>query len=150
MKSNSEFNPNNIDTKNTLDYKYCEFCMAPIPRNQEIPYCPACQEKIIFHHVKEFIRANDVNEFQVADHFGIPLRMVKEWIKEGRIEYKELAPGQRVINNNLRCEKCGAPVAFGTFCSKCLKQLNKNIHGYDLNSYNKEDDRMRFFDKEKK
>ena len=84
MNSHSDFNPQ--DTKSTLDYKYCEFCMVPIPRSQEIPYCPACQEKIIFHHVKEYIRENDVNEFQVADHFNIPLRMVKNWIKEGRIE----------------------------------------------------------------
>ena len=26
---------------------------------------------------------------QVAEHFGIPQKKVKAWIKEGRIEYKE-------------------------------------------------------------
>ena len=43
--------------------------------------------------------------------------------------------------------KCGAPVAFGTVCTKCLRSLGKNLHGYDLHKLN-EDDRMRFFDKE--
>jgi len=143
MNSNSDFKPE--DTKSKLDYKYCEFCMSPIPRAQEIPYCPACQEKIIFHNVKEYIRANDVNEFQVADHFNIPLRMVKNWIKEGRIEYKELAPGQRTINSNMRCMKCGMPITFGTICTKCLRSLDKNIHGYDMQKVH-EDDRMRFLD----
>ena len=63
MNSNSDFKPEDLKAK--LDYKYCEFCMAPIPRAQEIPYCTACQEKIIFHHVKEYIRANDVNELGI-------------------------------------------------------------------------------------
>ena len=73
--------------------------------------------------------------------------MVKGWIKEGRIEYKELAPGQKVINTNLRCMKCGAPIAFGTVCTKCLRSMDKNIHGYDMQKLH-EDDRMRFFDKD--
>jgi len=149
MKSNSNFDPNSYDNKNSIDYKYCEFCMAPIPRAQEIPYCKACQEKVIFHHVKDYIRANDVNEFQVAEHFNIPLRMVKSWIKEGRIEYKELAPGQRTINNNMRCNKCGEPITFGTVCTKCLRTLSKNIHGYDMQKIH-EDDRMRFLDNNNK
>lgn len=145
MKSNSDFNPNTIDKKNTIDYKYCEFCMSPIPRNQEIPYCVACQEKIIFLKVKDYIRENDVNEFQVAEHFGIPLRLVKEWIREGRIEYKKTPEDQKTINNNMRCVKCGEPITFGTVCTKCLRSLSKNIHGYDMQKVH-EDDRMRFLD----
>ena len=148
MKSNSDFDPDKLDRKNSIDYKYCEFCMSPIPRNQEIPYCVPCQEKIIFQHVKDYIRANDVNEFQVADHFGIPLRMVKEWIKEGRIEYKKTPDGKRTINSNMLCEKCGAPITFGTICTKCLRSLSKNIHGYDMQKVH-EDDKMRFFDLDK-
>lgn len=141
MRYNSDFKPTENLTPD--NYKYCEFCMAPIPQDQEIPYCTACQDKIIFQHVKDYIRANDVNEFQVADHFNIPLRMVKNWIKEGRIEYKELAHGKKALNNNLRCIKCGATISFGSVCSKCLRALDKNIHGYDIQKL-QEDDRMRY------
>ena len=144
MTSNSDF-----DTKNTLNYKYCEFCGAPIPRSLETSCCERCRERVLFQEVKEYIRSNDVNEFQVATHFGIPLRVVKAWIQEGRIEYKETAVGKRALNNNFRCETCGAPVTFGTLCTKCLKKLNKqNIHGYDMQKV-QEDDRMFFLDTER-
>jgi len=133
-----------FDTENTINYKYCEYCGAPISRKSDEKYCELCRERVLFHKVKDYIRANDVNEFQVAAHFGIPLRIVKGWIKDGRIEYKEMNNGKRAINNNLRCERCGAPVTFGTLCPKCLKLMNKNMHGYDLQKPPKDDDRMFF------
>lgn len=146
MKSNSD----RFDTKNTIDYKYCEYCGAPMHRNSVERYCAQCRERVLFLQVKDYIRANDVNEFQVAAHFGIPLRTVKGWIKEGRIEYKETANGERSINNHLSCERCGAPVTFGTLCPKCLKLMNKNMHGYDLQKPQQDDDRMFFLNQNKK
>lgn len=141
MNSNSDF-----DTKSKVNYKYCEFCGAPISDSQESPYCERCEELVLFQEVKDFIRTNDVNEFQVAAHFGIPLRMVKAWIKEGRIEYKETAVGTRALNNKFCCETCGVPITFGTLCTKCLKKLNKqNIHGYDMQKV-QDNDRMFFLD----
>lgn len=137
-------------SNNTINYKYCEFCGAPIPRSSEEKFCTSCRDRILFQQVKDYIRANDVNEFQVAAHFGLPLRIVKGWIKEGRIEYKEMMDGKRSINNHLSCERCGAPVTFGTLCSKCLKLLNKNMHGYDLHKQQPDDDRMRFLNNNKK
>lgn len=146
MKSNSEFNSNNNNNQqNNINYKYCVYCGAPIPRSMDTSCCDRCYERVLFQEVKDYIRANDVNEFQVAAHFNIPLRMVKGWIQEGRIEYKEMPAGSRTLNNHLRCEKCGAPVTFGTLCTKCLKQLNKNMHGYDMQKVN-DDDRMFFLD----
>lgn len=138
------------DTNNTINYKYCEFCGTPIPRSAEEKFCERCRERVLFQQVKDYIRANDVNEFQVAAQFGIPLRIVKGWIREGRIEYKEMTNGKRAINNNFSCERCGAPVSFGTLCSKCLKLLNKNMHGYDLQKPQQDDDRMFFLNNNKK
>ena len=143
MKFNSDFRPNGTDLENNSNLKYCEFCGSPIYKDTETPYCERCREKALFQEVKDFIRSNDVNEFQVAAHFNIPLRVVKNWINEGRIEYKETPTGFRSLNNHLQCEKCGAPVAFGTLCGKCLKQLNKNIRGYDMQKV-QEEDRMFF------
>lgn len=145
MSSKSDFN-----TNTSSDYKYCEFCGAPMPQNIESPYCDHCQEIAFFQEVKEYIRSNDVTEFQVAAYFNIPLRRVKGWIEEGRIEYKETAVGKRALNNNFKCEACGAPVTFGTLCTKCLKQMNKeHIHGYDMSKPSPEDDRMFFLDSER-
>lgn len=123
-------------------YKTCQFCNAPLPKDYKENLCLNCQERALFLEVKDFIRANDVNEFQVAEHFGIPLRIVKAWIKEGRIEYKEDANGMHIIAN-IHCTNCGAPITFGTLCSKCLKKMNRNIEGFGA-QLPSEDDRMRF------
>lgn len=124
------------------NYKYCAYCKRPLPIHFEPDLCPKCQDADLFRRVKEFIRANTVNEYEVASHFHIPLKQVKEWIREGRIEYKE-ETAKTVVG--LRCMHCGAPVTFGTLCSKCLKQLNGN-KGYSPDKNSSEDSRMRFLD----
>ena len=132
MKNNTE----------TILLKTCEFCNAPLPIDCKEKLCTNCKERILFLSVKDFIRAYDVNEFQVAEHFGIPLRIVKNWIKEGRIEYKEDTNGKHIIAN-IHCKGCGAPITFGTLCSKCLKKSNRNIEGHST-SKPAENERMRF------
>lgn len=103
-------------------YKQCEFCGRPLPNDYQDVLCPRCRDNQLFHDVKEFIRANRVNEYEVADHFGIPLKQVKAWIREGRIEYNTAAPGETI--SGMHCQRCGAPVTFGSLCPKCLKLLN--------------------------
>ena len=76
-----------LQRKQSINHKYCEHCGQPIPRSSEFACCAHCQETILFHEVKTYIRENNVNEFQVAERFGIPLRIVKHWMKEKRIEY---------------------------------------------------------------
>lgn len=143
MKSIFDNNPNMNDKSTPINYKYCEYCGGILPRNSNSDYCKTCQEILLFHEVKEFIRANDVNEYQVAEFFGLPLRVVKGWIKEGRIEYKETPNGEKTLNNKLVCEACGAPVTFGTLCSKCLKLFNQDMKGYSMQPVTREE-RMRF------
>lgn len=113
------------NTKNLFhNSKVCEGCKRPLPNDYEDKLCPRCLEMALFHKVKEYIRTNDVTEYQVADHFQIPLMQVKAWIKEGRIEYKETNPSSKI--STLRCQRCGEPVAFGSFCTKCLRYMNGN------------------------
>lgn len=125
-------------------YKQCKFCGVPLPLSYESEFCPGCEKNHLFWDVKEYIRTNIVNEFQVAEHFHIPVRMVKEWIREGRIEYRE-DPNEKLTIAGLHCVRCGAPVTFGTLCTKCLKFVNSNVHGYDTLKV-KDDSRMRFLD----
>ncbi len=105
------------------DAKECEYCGKVLPARYQESVCPNCLELQLFSRVKEYIRANDVNEYEVASHFDIPLHQVKEWIKEGRIEYKDPINGPAI--KAVYCQKCGAAIAFGMICPKCLKSLNK-------------------------
>ena len=131
------------------EFKRCEFCGRPLPVDYEQDCCPSCIDYKLFHEVKEYIRDNDVNEYQVAEHFRIPLRRVKEWIREGRIEYR--AAGEGNITS-VRCQRCGAPVSFGSLCAKCLKLLNSN-HGYAIRkdpSQSSDGSRMHYLDEDNK
>ena len=112
-----------LTEKNTSDkYKYCEFCGRTLPKHYEGTLCPTCQEAQLFRNVRDYIRANTVNEYEVAEHFHIPLRQIKEWIREGRIEYHEVDTASTI--SGMHCQRCGAPVSFGTLCPNCLKLMN--------------------------
>lgn len=121
-------------------YKYCEKCNRPLPLDFHDSLCPYCRSQELFSEVKEYIRENDVTEYDVAEHFNIPHYRVKQWIREGRIEYKD----ERLNTlTPLGCKKCGAPISFGTLCPKCQKALNVSGH-----SRNPEDSgHIRFIDK---
>ena len=69
------------------DIKYCDICHRPLPMEYKPNLCPICKEEELFSQVRDYIRAHDVNEHDVAEHFGLPVRQVKDWIREGRIEY---------------------------------------------------------------
>ena len=90
-----------LTEKNTSDkYKYCEFCGRTLPKHYEGTLCPTCQEAQLFRNVRDYIRANTVNEYEVAEHFHIPLRQIKEWIREGRIEYHEVNTASTISGKN--------------------------------------------------
>lgn len=121
--------------------KACENCKRPLPRDYKEALCPACIEARLFYDVRDYIRENDVNEYQVADHFNISIRQVKAWIREGRIEYKT---DNSASIAGLHCQRCGAAVSFGALCPKCLKILNGN-KGYG-SAKSGENNKMRFLD----
>ncbi len=124
-------------------YKYCTFCGRTLPADYEEDCCPGCVENELFSRVKDYIRENDVNEYQVAMEFEIPIGQVKKWIKEGRIVYKENKDGQKIVS--VRCQKCGEAVIFGTLCQKCLKQVNRKLKGYEAGGKS-DDSKMRYLD----
>ena len=95
-------------------------------RFHEGTLCPTCQEAQLFRNVRDYIRANTVNEYEVAEHFHIPLRQIKEWIREGRIEYHEVNTASTI--SGMHCQRCGAPVSFGTLCPNCLPLPFHRIH----------------------
>ena len=84
--------------------KQCENCGRPLSTSNDTNLCKVCAEKQLFQEVKEYIRTNDVNEYMVAEYFNIPLKKVKGWIREGRIEYKN--PEAQKTIEGLHCQKC--------------------------------------------
>ncbi len=125
--------------------KFCSICRGALPLDYEDELCPACKENQLFSEVKEYIRAGDVTEYQVAEYFNIPRRLVKKWITEGRIEYKE----EEEKLDSLHCAHCGTPITFGHLCQKCYRELN-NLErtGFAAFQEGAEDHRMRFLDNE--
>lgn len=134
------------DDKLTKNFKECEFCKRPLPVRYEPTLCPECLDAQLFRDVKDFIRENTVNEYEVAEHFHIPLKQVKTWIRDGRIEYRADSATGRLVK--MHCQKCGAPVSFGTLCPKCMKELNKG-KGYSSQTLSDPDSRMRYLDSKK-
>ena len=126
------------------NYKECEYCKRTLPIHYEKTLCPNCLDAQLFHEVKDFIRSNNVNEYEVAEHFGIPIKQVKAWIREGRIEYRTSESGSSI---SMHCQRCGAPVSFGTLCPKCLKLLNGN-KGVSMQKLNSGDSKLRYLDNE--
>lgn len=125
-------------------YNYCKTCGRILAPTYKGELCPGCEENRLFDKVRDFIRKNDVTETQVAEHFGIPQKKVKGWIKDGRIEYKDDGDIRALVS--LRCERCGATVTFGTLCSRCLRLMNSGKYEYKGGEL--EDNKMRFLDQE--
>ena len=111
------------DEEKKQGVKQCIKCGRDMHIVYKEDLCPICKEIELFSQVKEFIRENvDVREQDVADKFSIPLRKVREWIREGRIQYKE-EKTEKIAN--LKCKICGKPISFGATCAEChsLQQL---------------------------
>ena len=118
--------------------KICSSCERPLPKKYTDNNCAICKENELFFEVKDYIRANVVNEYMVAEKFDIPLSQVRKWIKEGRIEYCKT---KRTITS-VNCQKCGTPISFGSICSECLQQLNTRTGVYIQKPSN--NDKMRY------
>ena len=70
--------------------KTCSVCGRRIPISTPYDKCKECMKNELFPKVKEFILNNyDVNEFMVAEEFGIDVYIVKEWVKEGHLQYRK-------------------------------------------------------------
>lgn len=96
--------------------KTCSRCGRTMHQMYQLELCPICMEMELFNQVKEYIRENDVHEQDVAEHFNIPLKKVREWIRDGRIQYK----GDTVNKiTGVNCKICGKPISFGNTCPEC-------------------------------
>lgn len=121
--------------------KHCPQCGVQLNEMYPHELCPNCIEQNLFNEVKEYIRENEVREQDVADHFNIPTRKVRSWIKEGRIQYKG---DDKDTISGLYCRFCGKPISFGVACSECHSLQNLQVVAA---AQKKEDEAMRFINR---
>ena len=125
--------------------KFCSWCHCPIPEDSENDLCKNGQASMEFREIRDYVREHDVNEFQLAEIFEIPLRQVKQWIREGRLEYKEL---QNTMAG-LHCQRCGKAIAFGNFCPEC-NLAEYGVQGGFETLKDDADEQIRFYKKNRK
>ena len=106
--------------------RYCKDCGTILLDSYTRDLCSNCEAQRIFDEVRDYIRSQDVNEYDVAKHFDIPVGMVQQWIKEGRIQYKER--GEKTIMNAF-CQRCGAKVTFWYALPEVLKGNERPAQG---------------------
>ena len=124
-----------------INYKSCSMCGRTMPIDYEKDFCPACEDDALFKEIREYIRTHEVTEFELAEVFNISQNKVRNWIKEGRIEY--VTSENKMVNT--RCQRCGAPVTFGTLCTDCMRIMNGNKEISYISSGPKRDrNRMRY------
>ncbi|MCR5145000.1 MAG: hypothetical protein K6B67_06810 [Lachnospiraceae bacterium] len=80
---------NNNSFSNKSNKKTCRNCGRYLARSNQGDLCPECSDEEIYAEVKEYILHNNVTELQVAEKFNIPLKQVKSWVKDGRIDYRK-------------------------------------------------------------
>ena len=102
--------------------KKCTSCNCFLPEGFVGDLCPRCEESELFAEVKEYIRKNNVTEWDVAEKFHISRRKVRNWISQGRIEYR-LDGEEHFGRMYERCELCGNPIPFGEVCPNCAKSF---------------------------
>lgn len=104
--------------------KSCPQCGVQLNELYPHELCPTCMEQNLFNEVKDYIRNNDVHEQDVANHFNIPVRKVRSWIREGRIQYKG---DSKDAISGVQCRYCGKPISFGVACSECHSLQNLQV-----------------------
>ncbi len=122
--------------------KVCKQCSRRLSPMYQEDLCPVCIENNLFNDVKDYIRKNDVHEQDVAEHFHISVAKVRNWIREGRIQYKG---DSKDSISGVHCRVCGKPISFGVTCPECHSLQNLQIVA--AHKKNSEEGTMRFIGK---
>ena len=128
------------------NYRYCNDCKRMLPEDYNYELCPACLEQRLFREVRDYIRTNDVTEYDVAEKFDLPVRRVRAWIKEGRIEYRGDKDNQVI---GLHCARCGELITIGAFCPRCIKLMQQPKATLSVGFEDIDASKMRYLDEKR-
>ena len=102
----------------------CKKCGKMFNFISGVPICPLCKEKAEedFQRVKKYVEENKsatINE--IVDNCEVDAKQIKQWVREERLIFSENSP------ITINCEKCGAKILTGRYCSDCLKKTANNL-----------------------
>ncbi|NLM05875.1 MAG: MerR family transcriptional regulator [Tissierellia bacterium] len=106
-----------------MNVRNCKVC-GKIFNYDGFNVCRACRRKQDerFQRVKEYLReypGASINE--VEDATDVSSEEIMEFLREGRLEMDENS------QITLDCERCGAKIFTGRFCSKCTSEMSKSL-----------------------
>ncbi|WP_313134162.1 hypothetical protein [Anaerocolumna sp.] len=87
-------------------------------------YCPSCkkQDDEAFKRVKAYIYEHGTaTVMEVAEKTGVPVRYIKLYLKDSRIEIPENSP------IFIQCERCGVNIRSGRLCPSCASELTNEM-----------------------
>lgn len=108
-----------------MDVRSCKMCGKLYNfMGNSTPICPSCQKLMDdrFSIVKQFIYDNPGASLQkVSEDTEVPIKQIKIWVKEEKLSFSE---GSLI---GVECEKCGAIIRTGRFCSACKGKINDTL-----------------------
>lgn len=108
-----------------MDFMNCKKC-GNLFTSTGSPLCPQCTKELDqkFLEVKQFIYDNPTkNMNQVAEEMEVPIRQIKQWIREEKLQFAESS------GVTFSCEKCGAQIMTGRFCKSCKSRMTDTLTG---------------------
>jgi|AGTN01.2.fsa_nt_gi hypothetical protein len=99
--------------------KQCSQCRKLFQSTFGSGVCPECTEEMdrYFNAVKDYLYNHpNANVIDIAKDTGIAEKTVLNFLREGRLSIN----GAEGV---FECDKCGAPITHGRFCSACQSKL---------------------------
>lgn len=128
----------------------CVRCGKAYEYNGISNYCPICMrfDEENFKMIKEYLYEHPkATVLQVAGDLDISVKMIKRYLREGRLEIIEAE------NFFLECEQCGTSIKTGRYCEKCMKYLDNSIKKITNEAAKhinqRQNEKMRYLDKAK-
>lgn len=113
--------------------------------------CPDCrkEEEEMFKKVRDYLNENGpANYYTIAEATGIKEEIIKQWLKDGRLEVPE---DSEIF---IKCERCGCDIRSGRYCPACAAEMTKELKGLYSGAIGElpknQSGKMRFLDKRNK
>ena len=99
--------------------KNCPYCGKIFAVVNGVSACPDCVVKLqeMEKAIIDYVRENPKSRVRdICEATGAKESMIKRMIREGRFI-------QEGVKLNYPCEKCGAPIYEGKFCTACMDKM---------------------------
>ncbi len=114
----------------------CKRCGKPHEAEHQT-LCMSCveREESEFAKIKEYLIDHPYSTvLEVAMNLDVPVRHIKYYLRECRLEIVERGSQKNVL---LTCEKCGIAISSGHYCMTCESVAAHNFKGTAVVPYNR-------------